>query len=109
MRKLFMHPCIFHQVTGFYCPGCGGTRAVLALVKGNMIQSFLYHPIVVYTAGLLIWYGISHVLEWITKGKLKIGMRFRNGYVYAGLFIVLINWLIRNFLLFQYGITLGDL
>ncbi|MCH1981029.1 DUF2752 domain-containing protein [Ruminococcus sp. OA3] len=109
MRKLFMHPCIFHQVTGFYCPGCGGTRAVLALVKGNIIQSFLYHPIVVYTAGLLIWYGISHVLEWISKGKLNIGMRFRNRYVYAGLFIVLINWLIRNFLLFQYGITLGDL
>ena len=68
MRKLFMHPA-FSSGDRFYCPGCGGTRAVLALVKGNMIQSFLYHPIVVYTAGLLIWYGISHVLEWITKGS----------------------------------------
>ena len=109
MKGFFVHPCIFHQVTGFYCPGCGGTRAVLALLKGNIIQSFLYHPIVVFTAVLFIWYGISHVLEWISRGKLKIGMRFRKGYLYAGFFIILINGLVRNFLLVQCGITLGNL
>ena len=23
-------PCAFHKITGLYCPGCGGTRAVFA-------------------------------------------------------------------------------
>ena len=36
-------PCLFHELTGFYCPGCGGTRAVLALLAGHPVLSFLYH------------------------------------------------------------------
>ena len=41
-------PCLFHELTGFYCPGCGGTRAVLALLAGHPVLSFLYHPLVPY-------------------------------------------------------------
>lgn len=26
----YLYPCLFHTVTGYYCPGCGGTRAVCA-------------------------------------------------------------------------------
>ena len=32
-------PCIFHKLTGLYCPGCGGTRAVYWLLKGNVAYS----------------------------------------------------------------------
>ena len=41
-------PCAFHRLTGFYCPGCGGTRAVKALFHGKIITSFLFHPFVPY-------------------------------------------------------------
>jgi hypothetical protein len=27
--------CLFHQLTGLNCPGCGGTRAVYALLHGK--------------------------------------------------------------------------
>lgn len=27
--------CVFHQYTGIKCPGCGGTRAALALLRGD--------------------------------------------------------------------------
>ncbi len=27
--------CLFHQLTGLNCPGCGGTRAAYALLHGN--------------------------------------------------------------------------
>lgn len=30
-------PCAFHMLTGLYCPGCGGTRAVRALMHGRLL------------------------------------------------------------------------
>ena len=49
-------PCIFHKLTGLYCPGCGGTRAVYWLLKGNVAYSLHYHSIVLYGAVLYVWY-----------------------------------------------------
>ena len=36
----YLYPCLFHTVTGYYCPGCGGTRAVCALFQGHFLISF---------------------------------------------------------------------
>ncbi len=41
--------CIFHSLTGLYCPGCGGTRAVRTLLQGDLRMSVQYHPLVLYT------------------------------------------------------------
>ncbi|PXV63313.1 uncharacterized protein DUF2752 [Dysgonomonas alginatilytica] len=35
--------CVFKNLTGIPCPGCGLGRATLALFNGNFIQSFHYH------------------------------------------------------------------
>ena len=43
-------PCLFHLITGLYCPGCGGTRAARYLLHGQIMKSFWYHPLVLYMA-----------------------------------------------------------
>jgi hypothetical protein len=32
--------CPFKNITGFYCPGCGGQRAFHALLHGDFIEAF---------------------------------------------------------------------
>jgi hypothetical protein len=50
-------PCPVLQATGIPCPGCGLTRAVIALIKGNWSTAFTLHafaPILLVAAFLII-------------------------------------------------------
>ena len=52
-------PCPIHAVTGFYCPGCGSTRTVKAVLNGDLQLAFhdnalLMASPVVIAFGLLI-------------------------------------------------------
>jgi len=38
-------PCLFHEVSGLPCPGCGMTRALAALLQGDLARSFALHPL----------------------------------------------------------------
>ncbi len=40
-------PCIFHTLSGFWCAGCGITRALHALVHGDVMRAFSMNPLVV--------------------------------------------------------------
>ncbi len=97
----WMPPCAFYAVTGYYCPGCGGTRAVFALAHGHILRSFLYNPVVLYAAVLGGWFMISQTVERISRGRLKIGMRFRTIYLWLALAIVIVYFIIRNILVYN--------
>lgn len=88
--------CVFHYVTGLYCPGCGGTRAVLALMHGKLWRSFGFHPVVPYTACVGGWFMISQTIERITKGRVPVGMHFREIYLWIALVLVVANCLVKN-------------
>jgi hypothetical protein len=35
----FYPVCLFHQLTGLNCPGCGGTRAAYQLLHGHLLSA----------------------------------------------------------------------
>jgi len=54
-------PCPFRSLTGWWCPGCGMTRATHHLLRGNVIQALQYNLfVVVILLGLcstwLVWF-----------------------------------------------------
>ena len=98
-------PCFFRSATGLYCPGCGGTRAVVALMHAHPLQSAWYHPLVPYTAVLFGLFMGSHLLEHLHIGKIR-GLRFRNWYLWAAVGITAANWILKNVLLIFFHVTL---
>ena len=106
-RKL---PCVFRMFTGLYCPVCGGTRAVKALLRGQIGMSLYYHPFVLY---LTVWIGFE-VLVWLIhiirrwSGKTdwwkeRFLLRYRY-WAIGGLAVILLNWIIKNGILIFWGI-----
>lgn len=94
-----MLPCIFKYKTGYYCPGCGGTRAVKYFLTGHILKSFIYHPLVPYLGIGGAIYMISHTLCYLTKGRIQ-GIRFRNIYAYAMIGILIVQFLFKNGLIY---------
>ena len=42
---LFAPKCLFKLITGWSCPGCGGQRALHAMLHGDIIGGLAYNPI----------------------------------------------------------------
>ena len=97
--------CSFHYVTGLYCPGCGGTRAVISFISGKWIKSFFYNPFVPYCGILYIMYMAKGTFSVITKGRHDF-MKFKYGYIYVGIAVLLIQFVVKNILLIFWNIYL---
>lgn len=99
-------PCMLYTLTGLYCPGCGGTRAVAVLLRGEILKSFCYHPIVLYGVVIYVWFMISHTIEKASKGKYRIGMRYRDIYLWLALAIVVINIAVKDIALTAFDLDI---
>ena len=43
-----MTGCLLQDAFHLYCPGCGGTRAIRSLARGDIIRALYYHAPAVY-------------------------------------------------------------
>lgn len=102
-RLVKIPPCLFHLITGYYCPGCGGTRAVRALLHGHILQSLHYHPIVPYGAAVYLYFMVTQTIERISRRRIQIGMRYHDCFLWTAVVIILMNFLIKNMLRCLYG------
>jgi len=103
--KITVHPCLVSLFLGFYCPGCGGTRAVNALLHGKLLQSLWYHPVVPYSAVILTGFMGSHALNRMGVKRIK-GWKFHDWYLYAALGIIGVNFVVKNILRIGFGILM---
>ena len=100
-------PCYFHQLTGLYCPGCGGTRAWIALLHGHFLHSLVYHPVVLYGTFVYLVYVLSNLRALLPHmHHTRSGMAFRNIYLYLAVILILGNWILKNILLCAFHLAM---
>ena len=104
----YVPPCMFHRVTGYYCPGCGGTRAVFTFFRGDIVRAFKFHPFVPYNSIIGGWFMLSQTIQRLSGDRIKIGMNFRIVYLWIALGIIALNWIIKNMFILVCGIHLLD-
>ena len=90
--------CKFHSLFGFYCMGCGGSRAVFALLDFKFVRSFLSHPSVIITS-LIILYTDIILFLYFTSSK-KRYLSFINYKIYLIIPVsIVLQFIIKNIML----------
>lgn len=60
--------CVFHEVTGLLCPGCGNSRAALALMRLDFAAAWGYNPLFLPQIFYIGWV-YFHCCRYYLQGK----------------------------------------
>ncbi|MFN8354690.1 MAG: DUF2752 domain-containing protein [Spirosomataceae bacterium] len=84
-------PCLFHEATGWYCPGCGGQRAFHFLLHGHAQEAAQYNLLIFIILPLLFIGLLSEFLG------LKVLRLVRRPYVGLSFLVLLLLFaIVRN-------------
>ncbi len=89
-------PCGFRLATGLFCPGCGGSHALTAMLSGRIFDSILAHPFVPYLTACAL---IDVILGTSARIRHRSVPKFRPVYAYIGIALIFGQWIIKNILL----------
>lgn len=86
-------PCPWRQWTGWPCPGCGSTRAMLHLLDADVVGAFAWNPLTTFGAVIFVAGGLAAPV-WLACGgrapSLALRLRPIWSAVMAALFLS--NW-----------------
>ncbi|MBQ4523179.1 MAG: DUF2752 domain-containing protein [Lachnospiraceae bacterium] len=107
--KMSVTPCYMHDLFHLYCFGCGGTRAVRALLHFHVIDSFMCNPLVFYGALVFLYYYIGEWFRYFSHPWKKY-FRYREWIAILSVILLFGVFIIRNAMLVFWQIDyLGDL
>jgi hypothetical protein len=85
--------CIFHEITGLYCPGCGVQRSLHALLHGHILTAMNYNLLFILLLPLIIFFIFNFIRD---KKYSQSSFIYRSGFSLTLAVIVICFWIFRN-------------
>ena len=91
-------PCLFHLLTGLYCPGCGTARAMYALVHGRFIDALRNNIFAVFSLPFIIYsYIIHYFRELFPNNKIfRKDIFIKPVLIKILVIFIILFWILRN-------------
>jgi len=89
-------PCIFRELTGFKCPGCGITHALFALINLNFKEAFFHNPLVFIYSPFICLYLIYQDYLYVYEKKDKFLKKIPNWFFASLIIITILYGVLRN-------------
>ena len=89
----FRIPCLFREVTGLQCPGCGTSRMALALMRFDIPAAFAYNPVAFFS--FPAWFLIS-ICAFIGRPKALRSSKNLLQILYINIVVYMIFAIFRN-------------
>lgn len=94
-------PCIFRKITHLYCPGCGITRMLAAILTGDFYQALRYNPLICILLPLVIVYLVDYLINQ-ARGRKSLLVRTPNWVWILMIVALVIYGIMRNLSWFKY-------
>ena len=96
-------PCLFYEVTGLYCAGCGSGRCFLALLHLDFYAAFRYQPLLFISLPFLIYYVAKLYLGFVFGKDVLPFPEVKNKWFGITVVAVIIAyWILRNIPVFPF-------
>lgn len=89
-------PCVIHEITGLYCPGCGITRAIFYLLDLKPIEAIKSNILMFILSPFIIIYLINYIKIYLQNKNEDPSKIFPKKLWYTLLVITIIFGIIRN-------------
>jgi hypothetical protein len=89
----FYPKCLLHEMTGLYCPGCGTTRALHCLLRGEIGAALHENALVILAIPLV---GGLMLRRFLRRCPPVAGSRFRLVWIVVFLVVVVAFGVLRN-------------
>ena len=90
--------CYIREKLNILCPGCGGTRCIKSLFKGDIVSAFTYHPIITITAIYLFICNIVYLINRKREEKIMTWIYPKYYYTIILAVILAVFTILRNIL-----------
>ena len=94
--------CIFHSITGLYCPGCGAGRACYSILHGRFLDAFCYNPLMTVLLPFIGLYVTVRTLDWVVTGGNHIDHRISVKFLVGVLVVIFVYGVLRNIPVFPF-------
>ena len=84
-------PCLYKQFLGVDCPGCGMQRSIVALLKGEIVESFFLFPALLPIIVMILTL-VAHLYY-----KFSIGAQILKGLFILNVLIVILSYIYKMY------------
>jgi len=95
-------PCVFHEITNLFCPGCGATRVIIALINFDFAVAIKQNIVLTFLFPLLAIYFLDKIVAWILRKKPKFADDIPNFVWYIFAIVLLLFGILRNLPYFDF-------
>ena len=96
-------PCLFYELTGLYCVGCGAGRCLLALLRLDIYAALRFNPLVLLFLPIVLYYFLKIYLAFLLGRDILPVPQFRNRAVGIMILILVLAFgVLRNIPVFPF-------
>lgn len=95
-------PCMFYQVTGFFCSGCGSSRALRSILHLDFYQALRYNAIFTLLLPALAAYFSALIVSYIRFGEDRISGKIPMNFIWCAIAAAVLYGVLRNIPFFDF-------